>query len=108
MWAWWCCTSTTAGADAPPVPAGGFITPYAGLGSNISDDPGANANVIYSRVLSEDVVDFTTGLRLENGTITANIRLQAKGEQRPGTLSKTEENLEVMFTFQPKNSWPKI
>lgn len=93
----------------PPVPAGGFITPYAALGMNINEDPSLNADVVYSRPLSEDVIDFTTNVLFTDGTIQTSIRLKASGTStRPGTMVRTEENLQVDFMFQPKNSWPQI
>ena len=93
----------------PPLPgSGGFITPYGDLGSNINEDPALNGDVIYTRIMSEDVIDFTVNLRFENGTIETILQLRAEGIQRPGTQDRTEENLQVRFTFQPKNTWPRI
>lgn len=93
--------------DPPPV-SGGFTTPYAGLSSNINNNPELNANVFHSRPMSSDVMDFATGVNFGNGTITVTLRLKADGELRPGTQVRTEENLQVSFMFQPKNSWPQI
>ena len=92
---------------SPPDPPG-FITPYGALGANINEEPALNEDVIYTRSMSEDVIDFTVNLRFENGTIETILRLRAEGIQRPGTQDRTEENLQVRFTFQPKNTWPRI
>ena len=93
---------------APSVPSGGFIAAYGDLSTNINSDPDTNSDVVYSRLLSEDVIDFATSTRFQNGTITATIRLQATGNARAATLEKTEDNLQVTFTFQPKNRWPPM
>ena len=92
---------------SPPDPPG-FITPYGALGANINEEPALNEDVIYTRSMSEDVIDFTVNLRFENGTIETILQLRAEGIQRPGTQDRTEENLQVRFTFQPKNTWPRI
>ena len=92
------------------VPAGGFTAPYDPLvlAANINDDPSLNTDVIYSRTLSENVLEFKTEMSFRDGAISTTINLRADGIQRPGTLDKTQDNLQVRFIFQPKNSWPKI
>lgn len=105
---WYATTNSPTGSlyrqvISPSVPAGGLITPYP-----ISSDPEAHTNVVYTRTLSEDVLDFKTGMNFNNMTISATIQLQAKGGQRPGANVKTEENLKVEFIFQPKNNWPQV
>ncbi len=85
-----------------------LTSPYSLLQDNISDNPSANSDVIYSRTLSENVIEFEPLVDYRDGTITTTICLQADGIQRPGTQVRTQDNLQVTFTFQPKNSWPKI
>jgi hypothetical protein len=110
---WYATTASPTGAlyrqiIEPAVPAGGFTSPYGALSANLSATPSLNADVLYTRIMSEDVIDFKTNFKFQDGTVSATVRLMSTGAQRPGTLVKTEENLQVQFTFQPKNSWPRI
>lgn len=85
-----------------------FTQPYGALPLNLSDDPMSNANLVYSRELTQNLREFRTQTRLQNGTIETHIRLQASGSKRPQSTENTEDHLEVTLTFQPKNSWPAI
>lgn len=96
---------------APGLPPGGHLNSfYSDLSSNLSDsNPDGNKDVIYSRRLSQSVVDFEVTPKLTNGTVEVRIRLLAKGGMRPQSGGvRTAENLETKITFQPRNTWPAI
>lgn len=96
---------------APPLNSGTFLdSPYpAPSASNFSDgNPDSNEDAIYTRVLSEDVLDFQVNPKLQNGSLEFRIRLRSLGLQRQGSSDRTEENLEVNVTFVPRNTWPAI
>ena len=95
----------------PPLPAGipYFNGPYLGLSSSLSDiDPESNSFASQSRILSEDLLDFEISPRLQNGTVRTKIRLRSVGGNRQLSGKQTEENLQVVLTFHPHNTWPKI
>jgi prepilin-type N-terminal cleavage/methylation domain-containing protein len=86
-----------------------LTAPYSALPSNLSTlDPNSNADLVSSRLLSQNVQNFETGLKLKNGTITTTIRLLSVGGKRPTSATRVEDHLEVSLTFRPKNSWPAI
>lgn len=92
------------------VEPGGLITvPYAGLSTNLSDlNPDGNANALYTRLMSNRVRNFQVTSRLQNGTVRVGLRLRAEGSRRPNTATRTVENLELVMTFHPRNTFPKI
>ena len=92
--------------QAVDPPLGGspyFNGPYAALSTNLSDNPLSNQHLVYSRVLTDNLREFQTETRFQNGTIRVRIRLQASGSKRPQSMENTEDHLEVTMTFQPKN-----
>ncbi len=94
---------------APSFPGPALATAYGSLGTNLSDlNPLANEDVVFSRLLSENVVDFRADLKAQNGTVTTTIRLLSKGGKRALSGVKVEDHLEVTLVFQPKNTWPAI
>lgn len=94
---------------SPSFSGSALATAYGDLAANLSDtDPNSNADVTFSRVLSEGVRDFEISTRLQNGTIRAKIRLEATGLKRANSSDKTKDNLEVSLVFRPKNTWPEI
>jgi hypothetical protein len=108
---WYATTDTPRGSLFRQLvdPAGTVITtPYNVLGTNLRADPSLNDNVVYTRVMSEDLLGFETDFRFQDGTLSAKVTLQAEGGLRPGTQTRTRENLQVRFTFQPKNNFPQI
>lgn len=94
----------------PPLSGNPFYTgSYSGLSTSLSDsDPGSNRFASQTRVLSETVSEFELVPRLQNGTVRARIRLKALGGNRQLSHKQTQENLEVVMTFYPHNTWPKI
>lgn len=90
-------------------PGGVLSGPYADLTSNLSEvNPEGNQDVVYSRILSRGVRNFRVTNRLQNGTVTVDLKLLAEGRRRPNTATKTQENLEITLVFQPRNTFPKI
>lgn len=108
---WYATQEPTATLYRQVVEPGGVLTVANGnlSTSNLSDlDPNSNANVIFSRRLSERVKDFNVNDRYENGTVTIRVHLQTDGLKRQNTMGKTQDNLELELTFQPRNTFPRI
>lgn len=94
--------------DSSLKPPDYLKAPYADLDNNIKDNPDSNNNVTSTRYLSEGVVDFKASQRLENGTITINLKLLNHGQARGVSLDKVQNHLEAKWVFLPKNSWPRL
>ncbi|MCA9778439.1 MAG: type II secretion system protein [Candidatus Eremiobacteraeota bacterium] len=107
----WYATQETPGRMIRQVVDGGgaaLTGPYADLSININETPGSNANVLYSRTLSDRVKDFRVDTRLQNGTVEVKLRLESRGAGRPNSMQRTVDNLELTLTFRPRNTWPQI
>jgi Prokaryotic N-terminal methylation motif len=93
----------------PTLAGPSLIAPYGALSANLSDsNPLSNADVVFSRVLSENVLDFEVTTKYQNGTVQAKVRLLSEGGKRAMGSDRTQDNLEVTLVFQPKNTWPAI
>jgi prepilin-type N-terminal cleavage/methylation domain-containing protein len=93
------------------VETGGGVLPgpYPSLSGNLNDvNPDANADLLFSRVLSAGVKNFRVDPRLQNGTISVSIRLESRGAKRANSQESTVDNLGLELVFRPRNSWPEI
>lgn len=113
----WYATQTEPGRlirqvlNPPNVPPNAFyVSPFEGLSTGLQDaNPENNRYALYTRYLSENVVDFQASSRLRNGTINVRLHLLHSGGKRAlAADARAEDNLEVSWSFRPKNTWPPI
>jgi type II secretory pathway pseudopilin PulG len=95
---------------APALPADGFFSaPYADLSVNLSEtDPLTNQDLIYSKALSNDVVDFQVDAFEGASRADVRLKLLATGARRAGGLEQAVEVVEVTLKFDIKNTWPRL
>ncbi|MFA7484229.1 MAG: type II secretion system protein [Vulcanimicrobiota bacterium] len=106
---WYATQEDTGRLIRQVIDGGGLLAaPYAGLSTNLNEDPDTNSDVLYSRTLSQRLMDFQVVPMMQNGTVEVKVRLQSKGAGRPNSMERTVENLELAMTFRPRNSWPQI
>ncbi len=112
----WYATEQTPGrlvrqANAPtPVPPSTYLnSPYSLLSPGVSDSSLESGHAILStRYLSEDVVHFQVTSKVQNATLRVKLHLQKEGNYRRESMERAENNLEVDWTFCPKNTWPPL
>lgn len=112
----WYATQKTPGrlirqvnAPAPVSPATYLNTPYPLLLPGFSDTTlESNHDTLSTRYLSDDVVDFGVTSRLQNATLRVTLHLRKSGNYRRESMEKTENSLQVVWTFCPKNTWPPL
>lgn len=86
-----------------------FSSAYGALTLNLRDsNPENNADVIYTRILTQELKAFEVTPQLANGTVDVRLRLHAQGTRRASGEARTEENLDVNMSFQLKNTWPRV
>lgn len=96
---------------APPTvaPSPYLNQPYAALGENLAEaSPEGNKNVLSTRYLSAGVLDFRVAARLQNATLRLELHLQQKGTGRAQSMARVEDHLQVVWQFQPRNTWPPL
>ncbi len=87
-----------------------YVTPFEGLSTGLQDtNPESNRYALYTRYLSESVADFQASSKLGNGTVKVKLHLVHSGGKRAlAADARVEDNLEVSWSFRPKNTWPPI
>lgn len=112
----WYATEETPGrlirqvvAPPPPAPSTYLNQPYEALADNRSNvSPESNHHVHSTRYLSAGVTDFKVTSKLSNATLEVKLHLQQKGNYRAQSMAKTENHLQVLWIFCPKNTWPPL
>ncbi len=96
---------------APPVaaPASYLNKPYENLRDKLSNNaPESTINVLSTRYLSADILEFEAVPKYENATLRVKLHLRPKGNYRAQSMEKSENHLQVDWIFHPKNTWPTL
>ncbi len=92
-----------------PAPVPYIQAPYVGLGANLNDlDPTSNDDVVSTRYLSRNLLDFEVIPRFQNGTFRVRLHLRRQGGKRALSRQSLVDSLDLLMTFVPKNTWPAI
>lgn len=84
------------------------LVPYPVLGSNLNEDPDANADVYSSGVLCENVLEFK--LERDEARQLLNVNLRLRGRQGSTMLSgqTVDESHEVVLSLRAWNTFPEL